>query len=182
MASKINKNKVWPYFIHALFFQSLFSSLRMFSFAPALVATYGKVSFISSLWTAVLFGTALDLFSSSYPFGFYSLNYTLITCLLYRYRCYFVEKPIGFCFLTYLFSSFSTVLAKIFLLFLETKLPVTFASLATDFLIMPALDAFYAFLFFSCPVLFYKSLRKKWFSFLFFIKEIKRRIKESHQN
>lgn len=182
MASKIIKKRIWPYFFNALFFQTLFSPFRLFSFAPALVAIFGKVTFIPSLWIAVCFGTTVDLFSSSYPFGFYALNYTLITCLLYRYRCYFVAKPIGLCSFTYIFSTFSTALAKVLLLFSKATLPLTLASLATDFFIMPIFDALYAFLCFSCPLICYNFLKKRWFFFLFFMKDIKRKIKEIHQD
>ena len=178
----MKRSKIWPYFLIALFFtlfyQSLFPTIRILAFAPFLAIAYGRLQLTASLWAAALSGLMIDLLSSSLPFGIHSLNYALVTLLLHRYRHYFVDKPIGLASFTWVFSLFSTGLQKALFLLFGIELPFTLQGVITDFLATPFLDALYAFLAFSCPIILYLSLRKLWFRFLFLREETKRKNEE----
>ena len=146
--------KLWPYFLIALFFGALFPSVRILAFAPFLTMTYSRLNLTKSLWVAAFSGLIIDLLSSSLPFGIHSLDYTLVTLLLHRYRNYFVDKPIGLASFTWIFSLLSTAIQTVLFLLFGTKLPFTLQGTITDFLAFPLFDALYAFLGFSCPMTF----------------------------
>lgn len=179
MASKMRRGKIWPFFLIALFCQCCLTPIGILAFAPFLAIIYNRKAFIPSLWITALTGLIVDLLSASLPFGIHALNYMLTTALLYRYRHYFVDKPIGLASFTGVFSLLSTAVGCLLLLLFGSDLPMTPLGLATDFLLMPLLDGFYALLCFSFPILLYQFLRKQWFRFLFFKKETKKKNEET---
>lgn len=175
----MRQGKIWPFFLIALFCQCFLTGVGILAFAPFLAIVYNRQAFIPSLWTAALTGLIVDLLSASLPFGIHALNYTLTTALLYRYRHYFVDKPIGLALFTGVFSLLSTTFRCLLLLLFGSDLPLNPLGLATDFLLMPLLDGLYALLCFSFSILLYQFLRKQWFRFLFFKKETKKKSEET---
>ncbi|MEM8727863.1 MAG: hypothetical protein AAGE99_04050 [Chlamydiota bacterium] len=161
----MRRQKTWSFFLIALFFSptSLFAVLP---FSPYLAILYRRSTRIKALSISTLCGFILDLLSTS-PFGLHSLQMLSVTICLYRLRIYFVDKPIGLASYTALISLTSTLLSRLGLIFYDSNCPFTFQGLITDFILMPLVDAFYGFLFFSCPLIFYRLLRKFHFPFLF---------------
>jgi len=175
---------LWPFFCISLFFM-FYVNARMpaatfFPFVPFLLMAFGRFSFTRSLYLAALTGLMIDLFTLETPLGFYALSDVTTTCLLYRFRHFFVEKGLGLSGFTAFFSTISTGVQKILFLFFGIALPFTWQGALTDFLLMPLFDGCYAFLWFSCPLLLYHFMRKQWFRFLFLRKEAKQEKGQSH--
>lgn len=172
----MKQQKTWPFFLVALFF-TLTPLFPVFSFSPYLAILYRRSAWIKALWISTLCGLILDFLSVS-PFGLHALQMVLVTTLLYRLRVYFVDKPIGLASYTTLISLAATLFSRFFLIFYGPGLPFTLKGLITDFIVMPLGDALYAFLFFSCPLIFYRLLQKIYFRFLFLKKEINKKEKQ----
>lgn len=170
------KQVIWPFFFIALL-MTLMSPWPLTFFAPFLAMVYYRHSMIGSLWIAAGCGIFIDLLSSIL-LGIYTLNYVAISFFLFRYRIYFVEKPMGLASLTFIFSILSTLVTRIFFLFVGITLPFTLKGGLTDFLLLPLVDGVYALLFFSCPLILYRLARRQWFRFLFFRKETKKKREE----
>lgn len=117
----------------------------------------------------------MDILSQDNPFGLHALNYVLTTVIIYRYRHYFVDRAVGLASYTFLFSFVSTLLQFLGLCFFATTIPMSMIGLTTDFICLPILDALYGFIWFSCPLIMYKLIKKYWIRFLFFIKETRRK-------
>lgn len=167
---------IFPFFLLSLFF-AVVSPIPIVTFAPFLIITYSRYSFLGCLWTAGGCGFIIDLLSAL-PFGMHTFSYIVVTILLRRYSIYFVDGPLGLAALSFLFSICLSVVMKI--IFSISGIPLTFnlQGLTTDFLLMPILDGIYALLFFSLPLIFYRFILRQWFRFLFFKKETKKKREE----
>jgi len=170
------KQVIYPFFFIALFF-SLTSMVPVTAFAPFLAMATYRYTLPGSLWAAAFCGLILDLLSSA-PFGIFTLCYVAVTFLIYRYRIYFVEKPIGLASLAMIFSILSSLVTRIFFFLSGIVLPLTFKSTVTDFFLMTLLDGAYTLLCFSLPLILYRFMRRQWFNFLFFRKETKKKEEE----
>lgn len=170
------KQVVWPFYLIALLI-ALMSPWPLTFFAPFLAMIYHRHSLIGSLWISSGCGIVIDLLSTT-PFGIYTLNYVAVSLLLYRYRIYFVEKPIGLASLTLIFSIMSSIVTRTFFLIIGISIPFTLKGGVTDFLLLSLADGIYALLFFSCPLILYRLARRQWFRFLFFRKETKKKREE----
>ncbi len=163
-----------PFFFTALFFMifstALFPNCRLVPFAPFLNLAFNQCSFPKALYLASACGLITDFFSNQILFGHHALIYVITACCVYKLRLFFPEKPLGLSLFTLFFSLIVTTIERFAPLFFEVGVPLTWEGVATDFFVMPFFDGVYAFLFFSCPLIFYKSLRRQWFRFLFFIK------------
>ncbi|NGX50232.1 MAG: hypothetical protein K1060chlam2_00073 [Chlamydiae bacterium] len=167
---------IWPFFFIALFF-SLGSFAPLTAFAPFLVIAFYRYPLVASLWIAAGCGLILDLLTTT-PFGIYTLNYVAVSFFLFNCRSYFVEKPIGLASLTLIFSTLSSILARISFWTLGITLPLTLKGAATDFVVMPLFDGIYSLLCFSCPLILFRLVHRQWFRFLFLRKETKEREEE----
>lgn len=137
----------------------LFPFFPLLYFAPCLIIAYYKKSLFFCLWLSLAIGILNDLFSSSL-FGLNACNYCLVTFLLYRQTRHFFEDNVSTLFImTLFFSLVSTSLNILFFLIFTKSFAISWSFIFTDFLIMPLLDALYAYLFFSLP-LYLKSLRR----------------------
>lgn len=178
----MKKYPLWPFFLISLFFTFYSSALlpgyTFIPFAPFLTIAFNRYPLTRALYLAAGCGLIMDLLSTLAPFGFHALVYVIATFCLYRFRLFFVEKALGVSSFTVLFSVISTLVERLLLNLFGITIPFTWKGAATDFLIMPLLDGFYAFLWFSCPLMLYYFLRRQWFRFLFFRKETKKKNKE----
>ncbi|MBI3236693.1 MAG: hypothetical protein HYZ48_03200 [Chlamydiales bacterium] len=151
-----------------LFGTALFPNLHLFAFSPFFAIVYNKRSLIASLWITALCGTFLDLISSELTFGLTPLYLVLTTCALYRAKKHFFEdKPLSLSLFTALISSVATLLhiatTTIFDRAIHT-LSWKFALI--DLIIMPMIDAIYAFIWFYLPMRGYLHIRKVGFKTL----------------
>ena len=172
----MTRQKTWPFFLLALFF-ALISLFPVLPFAPYLAILYRRSEWIKALWVSTFCGLILDLLGVS-PFGLHALQMLLVTASVYRFRIYFVDKPIGLASYTAIISLTLTLFSRFSLILYDSRLPFTFKGLITDFILMPLGDALYGFLFFSCPLILYRLLRKLYFHFLFLKKETNKKKEE----
>jgi rod shape-determining protein MreD len=145
----------------ACFETAFFPHLRLTLFAPFLALVYQKKELIPSLWLALVAGLIIDLLNSEFRLGISALNYLLTTALLHRQkRHFFVDKPLSLSLFTILISLVSALFYFIFLPFLDTKSVMNGSWALSSFVQTPLLDAFYALLWFTCPMMFYRYVRK----------------------
>jgi rod shape-determining protein MreD len=144
-------------FIMALLEGALFPELRLLPFAPFLALSYYRLSFPGALWAALGTGLLFDLMTSEMRFGFYALNFLLVTIIFYHQKKHFFEdKSVAFSLYTALISLGSTLL-----LFPFHDLSFSLPSLFSDLIVMPLLDGVYAFLWFTTPAKLYNYLKKR---------------------
>lgn len=145
-----------------LFSKVFFPTLNLLYFTPFFALLFMRSSFLTSLWISLLCGLLIDLFSSKFSFGFSALNCTLTTLLTYsQRRNFFEDRLFSLSCYTALISTFSSLIYLSFLLLFEKKFPFTFGLLFTDLLLMPAFDALYGFLWFTCPIKIYQNMKKR---------------------
>ncbi|MBS0604083.1 MAG: mreD [Verrucomicrobia bacterium] len=145
----------------ALFGTAIIPHIKLLAFAPFLALLYNRKSFQTSLWIGSLCGLGLDLLSSEFRLGLHALNYCLTTLLLYKQKRHFFEdKPLALSLFTLLISVVSTVLQLVLISVFDRTLPLSGKLLITDLAIMPVVDALYAFLWFSCPIMFFLHVKK----------------------
>ncbi len=156
---------LWFPFFLALFFAAFgtvfFPQFRLIAFAPFLAILYSRTSFLSSLWLAALSGLCIDLFCSQSRFGLYALNYTMTTFILYKHKRHFFEdKPIALSCFTALISCLSTLVQLCLSSVFDQEIPFTWKLAASDLLVMPCIDALFAYVcFFSSMKLYIKFKR-----------------------
>ena len=145
----------------ALFAPALLSSIKLLPFSPFLAFLYNRSNFQTSLWIASLCGLIIDLFSSEFHLGIHALNLCLTTLLLYRQKKHFFEdKPLAYCLFALLIAATSSLLQLLLISIFDRALPFSMSLLATDLVLMPLVDAFYAFVCFCCPMLLYLHIKK----------------------
>jgi len=145
----------------AAFASALLPPIKLLAFAPFLAILYNTVTRPTALWIALLCGLGVDLLSSELRLGLHALNYCLTTLLLFKHkRHFFDDKPLSLSLFTLLISAVSTLLQILLIALFEHTLPLSGQLLITDLVIMPLVDAIYAFLWFSCPIMLYLSIKK----------------------
>lgn len=129
--------------------------LPLLFFAPFLVITYYKKSFIVCLWYSLICGLLTDLLSDHHRFGFYALSYCLTTFFLYSQRVnYFEDRFTTVPLMTAFFSFGSTLIHTLILSSLGDPISLSWKWIQTDLFWMPLVDALYAAIAFSLPSLF----------------------------
>ena len=145
----------FPFFLSFLWllFGTIFlPHLRVLVFAPFFAFLFLRKPLLYSMWVSSLCGLLIDLLSSETKFGLFFICTLLTTVCIHRFKHYFYdEKLISIPCYTALFSF-------VFTLFHTLWLPSHFSFL--NFLILPMIDATYAFFWFACPLLLYNGIMK----------------------
>jgi rod shape-determining protein MreD len=162
----------FPFFLAlfvALFRTAFLPHLHLMAFAPFLAIVYQRKRFAASLWYALISGFIIDLFTSEFRLGIFALNYLLTTLLVYRQKRYFFgDKSLSLFLFTALISSVSSTLQLLLFTLFAKKVELSGKLIVCDLILMPLLDAVYAFLWFTCPMKLYTHLQKRgWRSILF---------------
>jgi rod shape-determining protein MreD len=163
---------LFPFFLacfFALFGTALIQEIKLLAFAPFLALLYNRSTFQSSLWVASLCGLIVDLVSSQFCLGLHALNYCMTTVLLYRQRRHFFEdKPLAVCLFTLLISIVSTSVDLLFTALFAGPVPLSGKLLGVELIVMPMLDAVFAYFWFCCPIILYLYIKKLgWKAFFF---------------
>ncbi len=127
----------------------------LMAFAPLITKSYFEKNLEKSLYTALLYGAIVDLFSSQTHFGITIINYTLTTLLIHRLKWRLNPHKIYSIFIFTLIFSFTSTTISL----LISDLPF---ELKEGLLVSPLLDALYAFIWFSCPQLIYDRCNIQW--------------------
>lgn len=152
----LHKKNLWIVFIIcfslSIWIPAVLPQLRLVFFAPYLIILLYKRPLINCLWGALTCGLILDLLSAYQHLGLFALNYTLTIAVLYRQRRHFFsDSPSTLPIMVYLFSVISTAVQIPLLFVFEQKLKMNSSWIASDLLLMPFLDATYAFVLFILP-------------------------------
>ena len=124
---------------------ALFPFIRLIGFAPFLTLAISQISILPTLWISALAGLIIDLYSPASHIGFFAINYTLTTLLIYRFKKIFPEEKIViFAIYTSLFSFSSTLIQFILHALIDVNLKLRVLTILTDLIIMPILDGIYA--------------------------------------
>ncbi len=147
----------------ALFSPVLFPRLRLLFWAPFIAFSYYRFARLPCIWISLLCGLSLDLLSSTDPFGLHMLSYAITTFFLYnRKQLLFKDTIHTLPVLTALFSLTSTIITLVALNILGDNIPIspTWTWILSDLIIMPTLDAIYALLWFTLPLLLLDTIQK----------------------
>lgn len=141
---------------------SLFPQMRIFFFVPFLIIACYKKNLLSALWFGFICGLILDLLSSSGRLGIHSLNFCITLMILYpQKRNFFADSLSTLPIMTLLFSMISSFVMVILLYSLEINYMLSWHWLLTDLIVMPIVDAAYAFSLFTLPALIFgKPIRR----------------------
>ena len=147
--------------IPALFGSILFPFFPLNAFAPFLAVVYYVAPFSKTLWISLGCGLLLDLLSSEFHFGIHALTLTTASAFLFFQKKHFFEdQSLAFSLFSIVISSVSTGLQLLFIHLFDRGLSFSFASFVTDVAILPLLDGLYGFLWFTCPMRLYISMKK----------------------
>ncbi len=142
-------------FVPFIFLPVFFSFLHLTFFAPFLIIAYYKKPFAVALWFSLLCGLLMDLVSSQHHLGLHAFAYGCTTWVLYgQKRHFFEDRPSTLPIMTAFFAVLSTLIQIAMLALFEIPLPISWAWVASDLVLMPVLDALYAFVWFTLPSLF----------------------------
>lgn len=123
----------------------LIPSWRLSYFSPFLVVLCYQRSYLGCLWGAALCGLFLDLLSAHPRLGLYAMNYSITMSLIYtQRRNFFTDSPITLPLMTFLFSAISGGIQGCLVQLFEGEGTLSWSWIASDLLVMPALDALYA--------------------------------------
>lgn len=141
---------------------SVSPKLRILFFAPFLILAIYQHSLTVCLWLAFFCGVILDLLSSSSRLGIEAIAFCLSILILHsQRRNFFADSFSTLPMMTFLFSLLSTAIGAVLLYAIEMHNIISFRWMLTDLLIMPTIDALYAFFLFIFPaMLFGKRIRK----------------------
>lgn len=145
-----------------LFIPSSFPSAQLLYFTPFLIILYYKKTFLISLWGSLFCGLIIDLLSSESRLGLYAINYMLATTLIYQLRHnFFPDSVITLPVLTLFFAIVSTILEVIIMIVFDHPLTLHGHWIFNNIIILPVLNAIYAFAVFVLPSLLFskKQLR-----------------------
>lgn len=146
----------------SLFFSSaFFPTLRLIVFAPFLAITFWKRSFFYSLWIATLSGLMIDLLTTELRFGIFSLSYCLTALIFYgRAQKFHEQKLLSLTLFSVLIAAGFSFIHALLLFFFHQRLPTSFLLLSREIFLMSIIDAFYAFFWFTCPLMIYNQRKK----------------------
>lgn len=118
----------------------------LFYLAPSLILLYYQRSRLTCLCAAAGLGLLVDLFSAHSHLGLHAINYCVVTAVLYEQRRHFFADSLSTLpLMTLFFAILSTLLQGGLLYLFEEQSLFSWSWVATDLLLMPALDALYAF-------------------------------------
>lgn len=141
---------------------SLFPLIKLSFFAPFLIICMYKESLSTTLCFGLCCGLILDLLSSYPRLGMHALNFCLIILLLYpQKRYFFADSLTTLPIMTFLFTSLSTLIIAFLTYSFESNRLLSWKWAATDLLIMPAVDAAYAYSCFILPGLIFGKPRRR---------------------
>lgn len=138
----------------ALFIPTLMPSLRLMYFFPYLIIILYNRPLSQCLWAAFGCGLIVDLLSSDARFGINALNYCVTMLMICNIKHYFFADRISTLpAMTFFYSFLSTVVSVTIAQIFQHPFPLTIKWIFCDLVLMPSLDAAYAFTFFILPSL-----------------------------
>lgn len=161
----LSKIRFWPYICLStlcfLLTPVFFPSLHLSFFVPCLIVAFYQKKLIEVLWLAFGFGLLLDLSTSHSFFGLYTSSYCLAVAILYpQKKHFFADYLTTLPVLTFLAAALVTLVQATLFYMLQKNVVLGGAWFLTDILVMPLLDACYAFIIFLLPSLLFGKQRR----------------------
>lgn len=148
--------------IPILFLTPWFPQWKLTFFAPFLVIAYYKKPLETCLWLALGAGLFMDMMSSQRHLGIHALANVLTTAFLYPQKQHFFEDSLSTIpIMTFLFALIDTFFQIPLYTFFEQAIPLSRDGIIKDLLIMPMIDGFYGFLWFTLPAIFLPRQSKR---------------------
>src|SRR3990167_7930280 len=148
-------------FLVLLIFPAIIPQIRLLALVPLLTFVCFHYSLAAALWISMFAGLLVDLYSKSAPMGFFALNYTLTSIIVFRYRSYFTfEKVHIFSLYAVLYSFISTLLHFILYGLIEMHFKLHFFSIITDLILMPIFDGVYSLVCVFFPMKIYETVNR----------------------
>jgi hypothetical protein len=159
------KKPLWIFLSLACLFLFLgtafFPHFRVWPFAPLMVILFHRTTFLQALWGSFFCGLAMGFTSSQFSFGILALSHATTTLFLYgQKRHFFEDKVSAFSIYSALISIFLSSTLILFSSLSEKQIPLTSSLFFSDLLVMPLLDALYAFLWFTLPTSLYGYIKR----------------------
>lgn len=128
-----------------------FSSIRIYFLAAPMVMLFYNATRVQTLLISLLCGCYLDALMASPRFGFLGLSFAITSWFLYDWRLYFFKDSRStILIMTYCFSFLLTIVQNVVALIFDLPTPVYSLSwVFSDLVVMPLVDAFFAWTFFS---------------------------------
>ncbi len=141
--------------------KALFPSISFDFFVPFLAMVYCTVSFEKAVGIAIGSALLLDLISSEFRFGFYGLNFFLITLIVHkRRRFFFFDKKSSLVLLTMLIAALSSFF-QLFLFYLfDSSISFPVREILKGSLLVAFLDGIYGWIWFLVPMALYAHLKR----------------------
>ena len=129
-----------------------FPQVKLLWFAPFLITLYYQKPIAACMWASLGCGVILDLTTSTDHFGLHAFNYVIVSAILYSQKRHFFGDSLSTLpIMTYLFSVISTIVHFVLLNLFEDRNIFSAGWLMRDLVVMPLVDALYAFLLFVIP-------------------------------
>lgn len=137
-------------------------SIKLTFFSPFLIIACYQKPLKTCLWLAFWCGLFIDLLSDYSRIGLYASDYCLTLVLLYPQRRHFFSDSLSTLpIMAFIFSLLSAFIMAVVLYGVEMKSVFSWPWTIHNLLIIPCLDAAYAFLFFILPPLLFGKKRRK---------------------
>lgn len=159
------KNKTLAFAIALAMFISFpifFPSLRLYFFAPPIIMALYQGSRVSGAWYALLSGFCVDCFISDNFLGMNALSYTAAALLLHGQRKnFFADSVSTLPIMTFFFSLLVGLSNAILSYVFHSGISISPSWILSDLILMPLMDACYAFIMFILPTLVFGKPRRK---------------------
>jgi rod shape-determining protein MreD len=139
--------------LQVLIFPMLFPSWHLTFFAPFLIFSYYRSSFLSCLWLSLLCGIIIDILSAAPYLGIHAMNYCVVTWILYQQKQnYFEDSLSTLPLLTAFFAVLSTLIQAVLMYLTNSPIDFSWLWVSSDLIKMSLWDALYAFMWFTVPL------------------------------
>ncbi|PCI92334.1 hypothetical protein COB11_07640 [Candidatus Aerophobetes bacterium] len=172
----MKKNKALIFFLVASFFalfsHALFPSLSILAYSPYLAFVFITKPLLKALWHSFFCGLIMDCAQSYLPFGFCSIAYCIITVILYKQKwTIFEDNSFSLSIFAASFSLLFSCMQVSVMYFIKIPLKLSFSYFVKELLLMPFVDAIYAFVCFTSLFLIKTYIEKNRFPF-FLLKKL----------
>lgn len=172
----MKKNKALVFFIMATFFaffgSALFPNLSIIAYSPYLAFIFITNPLLKALWHSLFCGVIADCLQSYLPFGLCTIAYCLITLILYKQKwTIFEDSSYSLAIFSGIFSFLFSWIQLAVMYFIKIPIILSFKYFTFEFLIMPLIDASYAFICFTSLFLLISYIKKNRFPF-FLLKKL----------
>ncbi|MCH9630794.1 MAG: hypothetical protein S4CHLAM37_08000 [Chlamydiia bacterium] len=156
----------------ALFSRAFLPNLPILAYSPYLAFVFISKPLLKALWHSFFCGLIIDCTQSYLPFGFCSIAYCIITVILYKQKwTIFEDNSFSLSIFAGSFSFLFSSMQITVMYFRKIPLALSSSYFVKELLLMPFVDAIYAFTCFTSLFLVVAYIKKNRFPF-FLLKKL----------